>query len=221
MATFDINTSEHIKLTAKLGKLHRSALPVAVRGTLDDASFETKRLLPETAARNFVSRNKSLFRAFSTVNKASGFNIDTMASEVGINPAKGSRVAEGLAKQETGGNIKSRKLIPHDKGRTSGSHEKKLKAKHRFGRIRISEAGKKGKRTNYLLIKKGGGKGTVFEIKGVGKKQKLTPVYSYRSTKISKVDASPFMKPASESASRKIPAFYRARAEKQFKRLLR
>jgi len=219
--SFDINTKSSIDLTVKLGKLHRSALPVAVRGTLNEMAFETKKMLPQTASRKVITRNKSFFRAFSSVERARGFNINGMESIVGINPDKGSKVAEGLEKQETGGAIQGRKLIPHDKGRTSGSHGKRLKKKHRFGNIRIGDVKKKGQgRVNYLLIKKGG-KGTVFEIRKAGKKQKLTPVYSYRSTKISRVQKSPFMKPASLMATKKIDEFYRKNAERQFKRLLR
>jgi len=218
---FDINTSAHIKLTVALGKLHRSALPVAVRGTLNDAAFETKQNIPKTASRKFITRNKSFFRAFSSVEKARGFDINSMSSVVGINPAKGEKVADGLEKQETGGGIKGRKLIPHDKGRISGSHSKKLRTKNRFNKINIVDVRKKkGKRGNYLLIKKGG-KGTVFEIKSTGKRQKLVPVYSYRSTKISKVKPSAFMKPASIMATRKMPQFYVSQAERQIKRLLK
>ena len=217
---FDINTGAAIKLTTKLGRLHKSALPVAVRGTLNNAAFETKSLLPEIASRKFVTRNKSFFRAFSSVNTARGFDINSMSAQVGINSAKGSEVAEGLEKQETGGSIEGRKLIPHDKGRVSGSHNKRLRRKNRFGKINITDSRKGGKRTNYLLIKKGG-KGTVFEIKGTGKRRKLTPIYTYRSTRTSVVKASPFMKPASLMAVKKMPKFYKEQAERQFKRLLK
>lgn len=221
MGSFDINTKAHIELTAKLGKLHRSALPVAVRGTLNDLAFETKKNIPETASRKFTTRNPSFFRAFSSVDRARGFDINSMTATVGINPSKGSKVAEGLEKQETGGAIQGRKLIPHDKGRVSGSHSKRLRRKHRFGNIKIGDSRKKGQGSiNYLLIKKGS-KGTVFEIKGTGRRRKLTPVYSYRSSKTSRVQSSPFMKPASIMAMKKINTFYRIQAERQFKRLLK
>lgn len=221
MATFDINTDAHIKLTAKLGALHKSALPVAVRGTLNNAAFETKKFLPKTAARKFVTRNKSFFRAFSSVNKAGGFSINNMSAEVGINPSRGSKVAEGLEKQETGGTINGRKLVPHDKGRVSGSHGKRLRKKNRFGNISIVDARKKkGKKGKYLLIKKGS-KGTVFETKGTGKKQKLVPVYTYKNTKKTRVDKSPFMAPASWIAVKKMPKFYLQNAQRQIDRVMR
>jgi hypothetical protein len=218
--SFDINTSEFIKLSAKLGKLHRSALPVAVRGTLNDAAFESKKLIPAIASRKFITRKKSFFRAFSIVDKARGFNVGTMKATVGVNPSKGSKIAEGLSKQEKGGNIESGKLIPHDKGRISGSHSKVIRKTHRLSSIKIARQGKKSSGKNYLLIKKGG-KGTVFFIKNSGKKSKLVPVYSYRNTKISKVKPSPFVSVAAMEASKRIPAYYKIQAERQFKRALK
>lgn len=219
--SFDINTEAAIKLSAKLGKLHRSALPVAVRGTLNDAAFETKKNIPQIASSKFTTRNKSFFRAFSSVQTARGFNIDSMQAVAGINPAKGSLVAEGLEKQETGGIIKTRKLIPHDKGRVSGSYAKRLRKKHRFENIKIAKAGRKRKSSSkYLLIKKGG-KGTVFEIRKVRKKQKLTPVYSYQNKTTSSLTSTPFMRPATMIARNKMLVFYKKQAERQFKRLLK
>ena len=218
---FDINTKAMIDLTAKLGELHRSALPVAVRGTLNNAAFETKRRIPQTASRKFTTRNRSFFRAFSSVNKAGGFDINTMKASVGINAQKGSKVAEGLEKQEKGGAIKGRKLIPHDKGRVSGAHNKRVRKKNQFAGIKIHDAKKKQSgRINYLLIKKGG-KGTVFEIKQTGRKRKLVPVYHYRNTKVSRVKPSPFMRPASIIASKQMGKFYAEQAERQIKRLMK
>lgn len=218
---FDINTKAYIELTAKLGGMHRSALPLAVRGALNNAAFETKRLVPIMASRKFITRNRSFFRAFSSVEMARGFHINSMQATTGINSAKGSQTAEGLEKQERGGNIKGRKLIPHDKGRVSGSHEKRLRRKNRFSNINISKQGNKRKGSiNYLLIKKGS-KGTVFEIKQVGRKRKLIPIYVYRSSRVSRVKATPFMKPAAFIARRQIASFYVQQAERQIKRLKR
>ena len=218
---FDINTTSAIDLTVKLGKLHKSALPVAVRSVLNDAAFETKRWIPIIASRKFTTRNKSFFRAFSSVNRARGFNINSFSAEVGINSLKGSRVAEGLVKQEKGGTINGRKLIAHDKARTSNSYAKRVRKKNHLDKLNIVDSKKrKGKKNiNYLLIKKGG-KGTVFEIKKSGKKSKLTPIYTYRNTKKSRVKASPFMAPSTFIARKKMPENYKKQAERQIKRLL-
>ena len=248
MANFDVNTDGAIELTAKLGRLHKSAFPVAVRGTLNDAAFKTKKLVPKVAGSKFTTRQKSFFRAFSVVEKAEGFNLRNMRATAGINAAKGSEVAEGLEKQEFGGSIRGRKLIPMDTARTSKSHGKKVKKKNRFKNIadsstvRIRGRGNKGTRKSRLvarvmvakrlgashMITNRGGKGTLFEISGVSQnirsrklKFKLTPLYRYRNTKISRVTKTPFMQPSAKLASRKMLKFYEKNAEKQFKRLLR
>ncbi|WP_300440722.1 hypothetical protein [Christiangramia sp.] len=246
MANFDVNTDGAIKLTAKLEKLHRSAFPVAVRGTLNDTAFKTKSLVPKVAKSKFTTRQKSFFRAFSTVDKAKGFDLRSMKATTGINSRKGSKVAEGLEKQEFGGNIQGRKLIPMDTSRTSNSHDKKVRRKHRFDRlgktIRIRGRGNRGTRKSRLVarvmvanrlgashfITNRGGKGTLFEIDSVRQnirtkkiKFKLTPLYRYRKSRISSVTKKPFMQPSAKLASKQMLNFYKKNAEKQFHRLLR
>ncbi|AGH07778.1 hypothetical protein CEPG_00030 [Cellulophaga phage phiSM] len=61
MATFNINNKEVISLTAKLERLNKSALPSAVRNTLNRAAFETKKNIPLVAASVFTTRQKSFF----------------------------------------------------------------------------------------------------------------------------------------------------------------
>lgn len=247
MRTFDVNTSECIELTNKLTKLHRSAFTVAVRGALNDAAFETKKQVPKIADRKFTTRQKSFFRAFSTVDKASGFNLNTMRSTVGINSAKGSEVAKGLEKQEFGGVIKGRKLLPLDTARTSKSHNKKVRRANRFeniGRVARITGGTSRRRTrksnfvasvmvtaklgaSYMLLRKGG-RGILYRVSGVRQNMrtkklrfKADPLYHYRNNRASRVSKTPFMEPAAERAAKQIAVFYEKRAEQQFKRLLR
>ncbi|MBC6999684.1 hypothetical protein [Cytophaga sp. FL35] len=246
--SFDINVDELINATAKLEKLNRSALPVAVRQTLNDTAFLTKKMLPKEASKKFTTRQKNFFNAFSTVQKAQGWDVNKMEAIVGIDTKKGSRVAAGLEAQETGGVIAGRKLVPHDMGRISGSYGKSLQKKHLFKKIRIHDAtsaykygsnrGRKSKfaaaafsaskrGTDYFLLKKGN-RGTVFKLesplssslKRKTLKLRFKPVYSYRGTKTHKVDPSPFMKPSATYAIKKIPEIYIKNAEYQFKRAL-
>lgn len=245
MRVFDVNTDGAIQLTAKLEKLHRSAFPVAVRGTLNDVAFETKKVVPRVAGSKFNTRQKTFFKSFSTVEKASGFDLRKMRSTAGINASKGSQVADGLEKQEFGGAIKGRKLIPMDTARTSGNHNKKVKRKNQFKNlgktVRIKGRGNKGTRKSRLvarvmvakrlgashMLTNRGGKGTLYEISGVSQniktrklKFKLTPLYRYRNSKVSRVTKTPFMQPSAKLASKKMLKFYEKNAEKQFHRLL-
>jgi len=215
---FDINTDEVIKLTAKLGSLPKQFLPSAVRATLNDAAFETKKWIPVTASRKFTIRKKSFFRAFSSVERARGFDINSMQAVAGINPDKGSKVAEGLEKQETGGTLSGRKLIPHDKARISGSYGRSVKGNNYLDKIsNISTPKNRKKGSKHILIKKGG-KGTVFEIQKRARGSKLVPVYTYRNTKKTRLKPTPFVRPAAWIATKKIPRFYKNNAEFQIKK---
>jgi len=215
---FDVNTDEVIKLTVKLGSLHKSSLPSAVRNTLNDAAFETKKWIPTTASRQFTTRKKSFFRAFSSVQRARGFDINTMQAVAGINPDKGSKVAEGLEKQETGGTLSGKKLIPHDKARISGSYGRSVRKKNYLSNIsNISTPKNRKKGSKHILIKKGG-KGTVFEIQKRARGSKLVPIYTYRNTRKTRLQPAPFMRPAAMIATKKIPAFYKNNAEFQIKK---
>lgn len=208
-----------IKYSAKLERLNRSAFPVAVRQTLNDAAFLTKQMVPRVAGQKFTTRQKNFFRAFSIVQKAQGFNVNGMVAIAGIDATKGSEVADGLEQQEIGGTIVGRKLIPHDMGRISGSYSKKVKAKNRFRNINIATARNRKPGSKHVLIKKGSG-GTVFEVKRVKTKTKLTPLYVYRRTKKSSVQKRPFMAPSAMFARSKMPMFYVKHAERQFKKAL-
>lgn len=220
MTTFDVNMEEVVDFSTKLAKLNRSAFPVAARQTLNDAAFMTKQLVPKIADQKFTTRQRNFFRAFSIVNKAQGFDVGRMVAVAGINADKGDEVAEGLEQQETGGTITGRKLIPHDKGRISGSYSKKLRSRHRFQNINIATRKNKKSGSNYLLIKKGG-KGTVFHIKRLKTKNKLTPIYTYRNTRKSRVQKRPFMRPAAMMAASRMPDFYVKHAQRQFERVLK
>ena len=80
----DVNTDAAIQLTAKLEKLHRSAFPSAVRNTLNETAFNAKKLIPKNTDNNFTIRQKNLFSRFSKVEKATGFDVKSMSSKVGI-----------------------------------------------------------------------------------------------------------------------------------------
>lgn len=213
MKVFDVNMDKAIELTAKLEKLHRSAFPVAVRQTLNDVAFQTKSTVPEIASKMFITRQKSFFRAFTIVDKATGFEVNKMKSSTGISSLKGDIVAEGLEKQEKGGVIKGRKLIPHNQSRISGSHRKKVSRRNLLSNVNLRD-------NRYVLIKKGS-KGTVFEVKNQKSGRRLKPLYHYRAHRNSKVKASPFMSTSARISSKQMPSFYKRNAERQFKRLLK
>lgn len=215
----DVNTDSAIQLTAKLEKLHRSAFPSAVRNTLNDVAFETKKLIPKKAEGKFTIRQNNLFSSFTKVEKANGWNVNSMVSKIGIDGSKpkGEKVAKGLEVQETGGNLKGRKLTPHNMGRISGSYGKKLKFQKRFDKISSIGTSKiRVKGSKYFRIDKGS-KGTVFEKVG----KRITPIYNYRSNPITKLKKQPFIEPSAKESIKQMELIYKKNAEFQFKKHLK
>ncbi|KKN42121.1 hypothetical protein LCGC14_0716250, partial [marine sediment metagenome] len=76
MAILNVNTDEVVRYSNKLEKLHRSAFPIAIRGTLNNAAFDVKqKTMPVSAEKEFVNRQPNFFKANSKVNMAKGFNV--------------------------------------------------------------------------------------------------------------------------------------------------
>ena len=60
----NINTDALVHYTNQLEKLHKSALPVAIRGSLNDVAFEMKKFnMPRIAKETFTERKKKLFQS--------------------------------------------------------------------------------------------------------------------------------------------------------------
>lgn len=215
----EVDSKELVKFTAKLDKLHRSALPNAVRNTLNNAAFETKIEIPKTASSKFITRNKSFFKSMTLVNKARGFDINQMQSEVGISNRK-DKIASGLTKQELGGNIKDRSLIAMDQARVSSNKNKIVRNSNKLNNITISKNKKKGTGTGFVMIKKGT-KGTIFQTKKSGKKNNLLPLYSYSKGRSVNIKRTPFIEPSALKVQHRIPAFYVNEALKQMKKYMK
>jgi hypothetical protein len=249
MKVFDVNTEASIQLTAKLGKLHKSAFPVAVRGTLNDAAFKTKKLIPKAANSKFTTRQKNLFNSFTTVEKSPNtFDLRKMKSKVGIKntTTRTDKLTDGLVAQETGGTIKGRKLVPLDSSRTGENRSSKISKMNRFNNFQKktprrkinSGPGTKKSRfvrhvmsaamegANHVTISEGG-KGIMYRIDSVKRlktrkiKLKIKPIYYFRNTRKSNITKTPFIEPSAKIVTKKIPQLYKIQAERQFKRLLK
>ena len=71
MAVFDIDAKDVVKATAKLERLHRSALPVSVRGALNDAAFDMKKnTIEKHFKKNFTIRSRTFVRSHSRALKS-------------------------------------------------------------------------------------------------------------------------------------------------------
>jgi hypothetical protein len=230
----------NIKPLAGLSKgfegLHKSAFPVAVRGVLNSLAFDMKQnTLLKSAKLSFVERQPNFFKATSRVEKANGFDVNSMKATVGF--IGKNQAIDDLEKQERGGSIGGRSFVPMDTARTSGSPKKKIKPAARLTNIQkiIVARNSKGKNRREKFTKAaihagmGGfvlsetlkGESVLFRInslKRVGKDTKInsTPLYSYDKGRIVNVDATGFVLKAQTKTMVNVVPLFVKEAQKQF-----
>ncbi len=247
MAILDVNTDAAIALTAKLEKLHKSAFPSAVRNTLNDVAFDMKKNIPIVAKDKFITRQPAFFKRMSVVEKASGFNVNKMAAITGIDASKDSQLAENLARQETGGQVDGKKIIPHDDSRVSRNNKKRVAAVNRMNKVKIHDASRAFKARSaskssrfvsavmstakagrkYMLLKSGN-RGMIYELSSVSQNSKnrkfnfkLKKLYVYRPNKNHAVKSNKYLADSANLSIKKIESFYKKNAEFQFNKFLK
>jgi hypothetical protein len=233
----DLNTNEVVKFTATLEQLRKTALPNAVRGTLNDAAFDVKQktMLAESRAA-FVNRSPNFFRANSTVSKATGVDVNQMRSTVGfmedrLRLGTNNFSVKDLEQQEHAGNIGGKSFIPTDEARTNG-YRSLVKPANRLSKIlkgnKIVVAKNLGGTKKQAFVKaihKAGVGGYVqgSNIKGETllwsvdsingpNRFSLTPLYTYRSGRKVGVKGTGFMEVATLKSANKLNDFYIAQA---------
>lgn len=245
----NVNTDEMVVMTNKLEKLHRSAFPSAVRGTLNSLAFNMKQhTLLSTTQSTFTTRQKNFFKANSKVFVAKGFDIRSMEATVGMVEGRlkgGNNYAvKNLVQQEIGGDIGGKSLIPISVGaRTSKSYQKNVKKDKRVGSIRgvinarrMSGANDKEKYTKaairagvggYVLSpdKNPDGSRTLYLIKNISRKGGDTsigqvPIYTYKSGRAVKVKPTKFMERSGMESSKGAAKIYQKEGVRQIKRVM-
>lgn len=248
MIELDINTDAMVVYSRKLEQLSRSALPVAVRMTLNDAAFDVKqKTLQESAKKNFIQRAPTFFKVFSGVNKASGFNINSMKAEVGMT-ANGNQTAQTavahMQQQEIGGAIKDG--LDYLKAARSGSNRRRVKKGNYFdksnlvrGAFKRPNASAKSRfvaaaivalQTGKLMKFKSAAGKTLFarvismssslSKKKFGRLQIKTQIL-YEDRQTVHIKATHFSREAAMITQKKMPDMYYKNAKKQFERALR
>jgi len=211
MSFLNINASETVKLTNKLEKLHRSAMPLAVRATLNDAAFMARRLIIKNFKSNFIIRNRTFIQSHAAANKCQNtFDINRMQSDAGTIKGK-TGAGDLLIKQEDGGTI-SRRRIPSDNTRQARSN-RRLVNKNQYAKKFIGyKNGIIYKSAESIIVKSDKG---IFRIKRGGKWERW---YTFnRSITITK---HPFVDPASSETASKIGSMFEKNAQKQFAKYL-
>jgi hypothetical protein len=239
----NINTDAAVQFTAKLEQMHRSALPNAIRNTLNSAAFDVKqKTMPQHADAEFVKRSPNFFKATSRVTMAKGDNMSGMKSEVGFD-SKYSRAnkyaVEELQQQEHGGVIDKRTFVPLRTARKGNNEKAMIRPNARLSKINniINAKNSRGHNQKEKFIKAaivagkggyviGGRKQILFKVDSyvsdirTGKTSlKVTPLYKFKKRGKVKVDGTGFMEKATKQSANKLEHFYAIEAKKQFARL--
>lgn len=234
--------------TQQMRKINRTALPVAIRNTLNDVAFyDKKTALPESAQRNFPqSKNKTFFKKFSRVQKAVGYDINKMHSVMGMNDlsTRSARDAiENMEKQEKGGIVNDG--FAYLKGARGGKENGKVRSANYYDKSKVisgkSKAGrnkgtnkskfvarafkaKKEKKPMFFNSMKGNFLVSVKTIKRDGKtrvKIDFRLLMKDRESTPAKLKATHFAEEAGLRAQKELNDIFVAQAQKQFKRALK
>ncbi len=138
---FHINTKPLQNFSKVLTDLHKSALPIAIRGTLNDMAFKMKTVeIAKSTASTFTIRQKNFFKANSKFDPATGFDVKKMVATVGMYDDKLKKLGGGknfavseLEQQEKGGNINHKTFIGMRRARSGTGL---IKSKYRYSDIK-------------------------------------------------------------------------------------
>lgn len=133
----DVDSSEIVKFTNKLERIGKYELPVVARQTLNELAFRMKgdkgqvgEIEKEAKEQFDYSRNRTLFRAFTGVQKATGNEINSMFSQSGIIERSGrEKLARNMQEHQKGGNVDSRST-PTYESRVGGQLKGKVRTKN-------------------------------------------------------------------------------------------
>lgn len=236
----NINSDAVVGFTKTLEEMHRSALPSAIRGTLNKASYDVKtNTLLKSSKASFVNRDPNFFKANSKFEYTKGFNISKMKSTVGMVETnlrgRDNYSVKDLKQQEDGGTIGHRSFIPLPKSRVGQMQTKVVRTQYRLSVINehivnvkdvpgntarakfvnaMISAGKNG----FVLSGKTLWKVNSIKRKGVGFSK--TALYNFkegRSVRINK--PTHFMRKATEETAKKMEGYYVDEAKRQINKL--
>lgn len=234
-----VDTREIFSMVAKLSEIHRAALPNAIRSTLNDLAFDVKKnqLLPSLKSTSMDIRNPAMFKKYSGVEKATGWDINAMKSESGMIPSgDASRTIERLKQQDIGGDLKGRNLKPGVSARSGNTNKGKVKKSAYMQNIIIVANIPFGDKKGLIRAVTGsgperGGKGsgfavlygnTLFEIKGYKRLRKMNTIklhldklYTYQPDRTEHIKPQYFMKTAAMNSGAKMREMFNINADKQ------
>ena len=238
----DIDSKELESYTKKLRQVHRSALPLAVRGTLNEAAFHMKKEeMPKSFYDKFTIRSKSFITSKSGYSKCTNtFDISKMQSEAGVKKSNNPNDSQNkLIFQEEGG-VENRDFYPNDYVRKGKSNENKIYKDLYFSNFKNLRNGQPIRKPNVSLIKKDN---AIFYVKSKNAKRKQG-MFSRLGKKKKQVNKAnrgdksewillyslkvnidfnkkQFMQPAADKTQLKIAEFYEKNTRKRLEKLMK
>ena len=213
-----VDTAELGRLSRALIQFRRSAFPSVTRSTLNDLAFETKKNVNKLSYNQFTIRERPRQNVFNTgilVDKAKYDRIEAMKSSVGLNgQSRWGNLSKSVSKQELGGTIDKKSMIPLNTVRVSRSNKKKITKKKNLSKLNFSR-GNSGK---YFTLKAKNGKKYIAEPVGKRKNRKLRLLYTYKKGRKVTIKKRPFLKPSAIEASKKTVEFFKVNARKTIAR---
>jgi hypothetical protein len=224
-----------IDFSHKLSRLHRSALPNAVRFTLTDSAKDVKfRTLKKHARKEFDVKKASFFSKFSGYSPAKGFDISKMKAVAGMVKGMDSKsvASTEIAQQQFAGTLHNKSYAPAKNQRTSKGLVKSSYLTERSKKPIIAEKGKSffvgvskaRDKQRPLLIKKNN-RGVLVKIGKTKKNKKIpamTPIASYKENrKIELKHKHPFVNNAALESAKLLNSNFKKHAQKQIARYLK
>ena len=239
--SFNIYHKDVALFTLKLKEQHRKHLPAAVRSTLNDAAFDVKqKTLGQSFRKEFKVKNRTFLRSHTWAEKADGWDIHTMQSQVGVvayKNKKSSEAAAGLKMQEFGGgkkkiSIYNREARMGKKKTGMVAHDYYLRYLRTKGIIHDNWTHRGTKRSRFvaaaymanklgLLMRVDKQLFTMqsFSLLGGGRvSMRITNVANMDEERHIKLRKRPFLLPASLSSQKRMNEFYIKNAEFQLKK---
>lgn len=216
-----VDTTELGILSRELIQFRRSAFPSVTRSTLNDLAFETKKNVNKLSYNQFTIRERPRQNIFNTgvlVEKAKYDRIEAMKSSVGLNgQSRWGNLSKSVSKQELGGTIDKKSMIPLNTVRASRSNKKKITKKKNLSKLNFS----RGNSGGYFKFNAKNGKQYIAEPAVKGKRRKLKLLYTFKKGRSIRIKPKPFLMPSAVKASRKTEYFFRKNAKRVIERSTR
>lgn len=215
-AYFNIDSSQIQLFKQKLEKIHRSAVPVAVRQSLNEAAYQMKSvILPSEFKNDFTIRRPTFVKSHSAFTRSKNtFEIQYMSSECGIIRGK-SISGNRLELQERGGVVSDRAVPINKNGvsptRMNERNESKQSAIYYYRKFRNAKKGVIMRNRKRTIIKTDD---YLFEVRAGGEWRTL---YVLNST--ARIKPKRFIEPAGTMAASRIPYYFIRNAQKKLSQL--